>query len=68
MRGYIVNGDMPVSEQPLDNNEVAQTIIASRAFVAAMIMGGRVMALAKTEPEYPMPRPLPDDFYEKGEQ
>jgi|GEM_PF-4398758 len=68
MRGYEMNGDMPVTSQPLDDNEVSREIIANRAFVTAMMVGQRTIALSRIEPVYQLPKPLPDYFYREGEQ
>lgn len=67
MRRFIVEGGMPIAEQPLDTNEVGQEIIARRTFLMETIIGTRVIALARPEPEYNMPRILSSEFYGEGE-
>lgn len=55
-----------VKTYPLDSNEVGREIMARRAFIASMIVGERLMALAKPEAVHPLPnggRILPAEYY-----
>ena len=62
-----------VVSQPLDSTEIGQAMMAQRANLTAMIMGGRVMlniqrfyAVARNEPVHRLPnngRILPAEYY-----
>ena len=76
MRGYALENKVPITEQPFVDNEVTQTIIANRAFIAAMVSNRetvpiqRQYIIGKPEAVHSLPNNghiLPPEFYGQGQ-